>query len=387
MRNPLDLSDDEIMAMAEPVAVEPQVEPEQDLVDTPVQEEEEEEPEAEPESEAEEEEDTDLPTPQADDAEADDGEDEVEAEDDAEEEGSEATDTDAEDEADTETEPEVDADAAEAETPTINYEAEHAKMLAPINAGGEEYKFDSVDDMRKLAVIGATANKQMEGLKPNLKLIKMLGNNGLMDEAKLSYLIDLDKMNPQAIAKLVRDSKIDPDTMDLENDNYKAGSYSVGDNEIELDQVVAAISGGEHYQATIDVVTKEWDEASQQIVFENPQLINIVNDHKQKGYYDKIKTEVKRTRMLGGLKGISDVMAYKQTGDRMAEAGAFNEAPVTPVAPTKVPVKVVAPKPVDKAVQKRKQAATITKTKTRKPKVIENSLNMPDEEFMKLAQG
>ena len=85
--------------------------------------------------------------------------------------------------------------------------------------------------------MGANYNKKMAALKPNLKLLKLLENNGLLSEEKLSFLIDLDKKNPDAITKLVKDSGLDPLEMDVSKSDYKPNTYTVHDREVELDSV------------------------------------------------------------------------------------------------------------------------------------------------------
>ena len=107
------------------------------------------------------------------------------------------------------------------ETPQIDYKAEYERLTQPFKANGKEIKVNSVEDAVELMQMGANYSKKMAALKPHLKLIKMLDKHGLMDESKLSYLIDLNGKNPEAIAKLVKDSGLDP----MEMDENKADDY------------------------------------------------------------------------------------------------------------------------------------------------------------------
>ena len=67
----------------------------------------------------------------------------------------------------------------------------------------------------------------------------MLENNGLLDEQKITYLIDLDKKNPDAIGKLIKESGIDPlDVNTQEEPKYTPGNYSVSDAQVNLDAVL-----------------------------------------------------------------------------------------------------------------------------------------------------
>lgn len=76
---------------------------------------------------------------------------------------------------------------------SVNYEQEYKRILAPFKANGKEVEVKSVDDAITLMQMGANYQKKMAALKPNLKILKILENNGLLDEGKLSFLIDLDK--------------------------------------------------------------------------------------------------------------------------------------------------------------------------------------------------
>ena len=153
--------------------------------------------------------------------------------------------------------------APESDSKDINYEAEYKRLLKPFKANGRDVTVDTVDDAISLMQMGANYNKKMAGLKPSLKILKMLENNGLLSEEKLGFLIDLDKKNPEAINKLVKDSGLDPMDLDAE----KAGEYapkihSVDERELELDSVLDDIQDTPTYNRTLDVISKKWDSAS-----------------------------------------------------------------------------------------------------------------------------
>ena len=98
----------------------------------------------------------------------------------------------------------------------LDYKAEYEKLIAPFRANGKDMQISNVDDAITLMQQGANYNKKMAGLKPNLKLMKMLENNELLDESKLAFLIDLNKKNPEAVQKFIKDSGLDPLEIDTE---------------------------------------------------------------------------------------------------------------------------------------------------------------------------
>jgi hypothetical protein len=292
-----------------------------------------------------------------------------------------------------EKEPEEKAEETEKESdePAIDFEAEYKRLLTPFKANGREIAVKSVDDAIALMQMGANYNKKMAALKPNLKLMKLLENNGLLSEDKIGFLIDLEKKNPAAINKLVKDSGIDPMDLDAEKaSGYKQTAYTVDDREIELDTVLDEIQGTPSYNRTLEIVSTKWDAASKQVIAGSPQLLKVINGHVESGIYDIISKELESERLFGRLNGLSDIEAYRQIGDALHAKGAFNslaqgssqnqQKPATP------PV-VVTPKPKveDDKLKDKRRAASSTKpaAPTSVPKDF-NPLALSDEEFTKL---
>lgn len=288
-----------------------------------------------------------------------------------------------------EEQPEVE-EAAEPSGSEVNYEAEYKKLFAPFRANGKEMQIKSVDEAITLMQMGANYTKKMVGLAPNLKILKLLENNGLLSEEKLSFLIDLDKKNPEAISKLVKDSGIDPLDMDVSKSEYKPNTYTVDDRELELDAVLEEIQDTPTYSQTISVVSNKWDGPSKQVVAQNPQLLRVINDHMARGIYDRISTEVEHERMLGRLIGVSDIEAYRLVGDAIEARGGFADLAkpvIQPVPASATPIRV-APKAKaeDPAIRAKKLAASAPKpaAPVKAAEMDFNPLSLSDDEFSKL---
>lgn len=274
---------------------------------------------------------------------------------------------------------------------TIDYKAEYERLTAPFKANGKDVKVDSVDDAIALMQMGANYTKKMAALKPNLKLMKMLENNGFLNEEKIGYLIDLGKKDPGAINKLVKESGLDPMDLDAEKaGTYKQKTYAVGDNEIELDTVLDELQGSPTYTRTLDVVSNKWDAASKQVISESPQLLKVINDHMASGIYDLISNEVEKERMLGRLPGLSNIEAYRQVGDAINARGGFahlipknQEKPSQKQPPDVIPAKPKATED-DKLIEKRRAASSTKPAAPAAPPATYNPLEMSDEEFAKL---
>lgn len=277
----------------------------------------------------------------------------------------------------------------------LDYKAEYEKLLKPFKANGRDIQVDSVDDAIALMQMGANYNKKMAALKPNMKLMKMLENHDLLSEEKLNYLIDLSRKDAGAINKLIKESGIDPLTLDTEKaDGYTPKSYKVDEREIELDMVLEQIQHSQAYPKTLEIVSKQWDPASRQVVANSPQLLKIINDHVDRGIYDVISAEVERERIFGRLNGMSDIEAYRQVGDLIQARGGFDhlgqkrtdqgqQAPARPV--------IVQPKPKladDNKLREMRKAASTSKpaSASAAPASDFNPLALSDEDFSKLVQ-
>ena len=311
------------------------------------------------------------------------------------EEGDDDEDTDDEDK-DKDGEDESDADESEdgeKEDTTVDYKKEYERILAPFKANGKQLQVKNADEAIQLMQMGANYNKKMASLKPNLKLMKLLENNNLLDEGKLSYLVDLEKKDPEAVKKLVKDSGLDPLEINTdEESDYKPNTYTVHDREIELDTVLDEIQDTPSYSRMIDVVSNKWDSASKQVIAQSPQLLKVVNEHVASGIYDTISKEMESERLFGRLEGLSDIEAYRQVGDAIQARGGFDDLSQkdgdTSDAPKKV-VKEAKPAPKKKAedpkLKDKKRAASTTKAagSAKKDKDF-NPLSLSDDEFSKL---
>lgn len=264
----------------------------------------------------------------------------------------------------------------------VNASIQLDELFEPFKANGKEMKVDNVEDARVLMQMGANYNKKMVALKPNLKILKMLENNDLLNEEKLSFLIDLDKKDPGAIKKLLKDSKIDTEELDMEAENdYKPSTYTVNDKEVELDDTLNDIRDTDSYAKTLNIISNKWDESSKAALLENPAGIKILNEHVALGYYEKITSAVETERMFGRIpQGMSDLEAYKFVGEAINAQGGFK--PKSKSESKTVVGKVV--KKVDPKVNEKKRAARSTKGKSpSKAKVDFSPLAMSDEDFEK----
>lgn len=225
-----------------------------------------------------------------------------------------------------------------------NYEDLYKQIMAPFKANGKEVAPSNPEEAIRLMQMGANYTKKMQVLQPNLKLMKMLENNGLLEESKLSFLIDLDKKDPKAIQKLLHDGKIDPLDLDPSTEPaYVPGNHRISDQEMQFHDVLSEVALSETGQETIIAVNK-WDQASKQAVYKEPVLLSLINEQRNNGIFDRISAEIDRRQTLGQIdRNMPFLQSYKLVGDELHSKGLLTvqnpsqaQAPVAQ-APTPVP--------------------------------------------------
>ena len=272
-------------------------------------------------------------------------------------------------------------------TADIDFEGAYKRIMSPFKASKRMMKVDNVDDAISLMQKGADYNQKMQALSPNLKIVSMLEKEGLLDTAKLNNLIDLSKKDPKAIAKLIKDSGIDPLDIDIDEEvDYKPTDYGVSDKEFRLNQVLDDIKETPTFNKTVNVLSKEWDSESKKVVSDNPEIIAIINEHISNGVYEKVQSIIDSERAVGRLSNVSDVVAYRQVAEYLQSQGKLtNEGHVNQQPPASVPQAKANKADTEKLAQKRRAAGAAKKTTSKKTSTSPDYLKMTDEEFMKMA--
>lgn len=269
------------------------------------------------------------------------------------------------------------------DTTEFDYESAYKKVTEPFKANGIEMKVTDPKDIIQLMQMGANYQKKMATMKPNLKIVKMLENAGLLDESKLNNLIDISKKDPKAVAKLIEESGIDP--LDIDTDNktdYQPTDYSVSDKEFNLDTVLESIKDSPTFSKTIDVLTKQWDEGSKATVSDNPEIISVINDHMSTGVYDKVNAAMQQQKALGKLDGFTDVESYRQIAEYMHKEGMLGEVVNDQPSSSEVSSETNAAAKADRT-KRRKAVAPVKQTTSVKPPESGEFLGLSDDEFMK----
>lgn len=276
-------------------------------------------------------------------------------------------------------------DTESEETDAVDYKALYEKIMAPFKANGKMIKVDTPEEAITLMQHGANYTKKMHALKPNLKMMRALENNGLLEEEKINNLIDLANKNPDAILKLVQDAKLDPMEMDTSVETtYRPKNHSVSDQEMDfhttLEDVLSMPSGSD----TISMINSQWDQASKEAIYKEPQIMQIIHDQRVNGIYDRIYAEIDRRRTLGTLSTtIPLIHAYKQVGDELHSSGklVIQETPVNQSKPKVLETRASNPRKAVSNGDKARAASPTRAAPKSSPKPFD-PFALSDEEIM-----
>ena len=261
---------------------------------------------------------------------------------------------------------------------TIDYKKFYEKIMTPFKANGKLITLKTPEEAIQLMQMGANYTRKMQAIAPYKKTLLMLENNGLLDEDKLSFLIDLDKKNPEAIKKLIKDAGIDPMDIDTSTEpQYKEGSHKVSNEEAAFMTVLDDLKQSQDGMQTIKEINSNWDDASKNILWSSPDIMRTIHQQRENGVYQLIVDEMERQRTLGNISPETPfLVAYKQIGDALVANK--QKAVPQPVAVKAKTVKTSTVKNSEKA-----KAAAPNRTTPSAPKRFINPLAMSDEEFLK----
>lgn len=273
----------------------------------------------------------------------------------------------------------------------------HQTITKPFKANGKDISVKTPDEAIKLMQMGAGYAKRMSELKPNLQVIKTLDKAKLLDHDSINFMVDLMSGDKNAIMKLLHESKFDIDAVeDLESQsqNYTKSNKIVSAEAVDLDEVIASGRDDEDFSAIMQDV-KQWDDSALTKMASEPQVLSHLTQHRKKGIYNTVVSEVTRLRALNdaAIAGKDDLDAYIYVGDMLDRQGAFSNEN-QPAGKSNANAQAVKDA-VKTAIEKRKpkkpapnkqSAANVKGTQGKRPikKVSDEDLAaLDDEAFMK----
>lgn len=265
-------------------------------------------------------------------------------------------------------------DNTEPEVKTIDYQTFYETMTKPFKANGHEIQIENAEDAIRLMQMGAGYSKKMEKLKPNLRLVKLLEQNGLTDSEQLAFLVDLKNKKPEAVAKFIQESNIDL----YDFDASIAENYTPSAN-VELTEPTA-------FESTLEELLEQspefnqvltqmsgWDSKSKSILYDEPKILRELATQQANGMYDKIVNVVESERLLGRLTDKTYLEAYAIVETMLNEKQQEN--------------KFVAPKPQNtnqSTISDKKANAGVPQKALNAKETIVDLSALSDEEILKL---
>lgn len=271
------------------------------------------------------------------------------------------------------TEPKEESDNQE-----VDYKDFFDKVMAPIKANGHTIQLKNQEEVVKLIQQGANYTKKMQELAPYRKVALMLKDNNLLDEDKLSFLIDLQKGDSAAVSKFLKDRSIDPLDIDTEKaDEYRAGLNKVSDGYVKFKDAYDSLLSTDEGKTTVKLFDS-YDEPSQQKLIEQPELMQMLHEQVQVGFYQTVCDEVAHQKMLGNIPAnMSFLEAYEKVGVPLLQSQ-LAERQTKPIASQ---ARIT---PSSYTNSKQAKSANPTRISNSKPTTsTPNYLAMSDEEFEK----
>lgn len=265
------------------------------------------------------------------------------------------------------------------------------RVTAEFQANGKAFKIDSAEDVVSLMQKGLNYNQKMATMKPGMKVLKALQEQGIESVEDLGFLLDLKAKKPEAIARLIQESGIDAYELNEEKAQaYQPSVPQVSDEVVNFEMTAKSLEGNPHFGTVVQQLGT-YDETTKQEIFKNPHLLNLLTDHVQNGYYDKICARLEQEQAVGRLNGMSFLQAYDTVGN-MLFGQPQQQAPVQQpvVIPTQVATPVataVASKPKASNNAARQAAAGTQSTSAQVQQynfTPEDIWNMSPEEFAKI---
>lgn len=291
----------------------------------------------------------------------------------------------------TNSEENTDTKSTETEPTEVDYKAFYESVTKDFKAAGKVMPgVKDPDKFIKALQMATDYALKTAALKPVLKKAKMLED---VTDEEFSEMLDFRKRNPEVIKKALKEAKLDPLDLDLEDIQYTPQSKIMSDADYEFKETIEKLSQEDAvaFQRTQNIVLNELDSTSKTTVLSNPHILSALQSEVASGRFEKIQAQALQLKAFGGYNNVPDIELYSYIASEMDKqalqkqviqpnltAGEVN-SPVTNTVQTKPSVSVVDPELEDK----RARAGIQIKPTTPVVKKYDPT-KLSDEEFMKL---
>ena len=209
---------------------------------------------------------------------------------------------------------ELDSDQKSDEQPSdeSNKEPNEKAKLKKLRADGIDFEFTE-EERDALAQKGINYTSKMKTIAPWRKSISALEEENMTHD-DLNLMIDAFKGDKDAIASVLKRAGVDALDLDTEENNkFEPKDYGKSNSELAIEDITSSISRDPEYPITKNVVSSQWDEASRDAMYKNPDLISRLHVDVKSGMYDKVAPIAMKMKIFGdGSK--SDLEYYVEAG-------------------------------------------------------------------------
>jgi hypothetical protein len=194
--------------------------------------------------------------------------------------------------------PQIDLDKYEAQELATMTEVYEELFKTGIKASGIKRTIRDPEHLKTLVRIGFSANENNRRIKPYLRQLKSLEQAGVsLEDDNLNFLVDVMSGNKDAIKELVK-NRLQLDEEELQSwyeeeggeKEYTPQNHMISDSRLRFEEVLEEIRPTETYAKTVEFITSI-DDDGKALISENPELVKLLNEDMQKGYFQKALDE------------------------------------------------------------------------------------------------
>lgn len=185
---------------------------------------------------------------------------------------------------------EADKTTAEKSTPSIH----------KFRANGKEYEITDEEMKEQFPRIFGQAmdyTKKMQSIKPWRKTIDAIEQAKLKHD-DINLMIDVLKGDKTAIAEVLKRTGVDPIDINQEDSTYKRNDYGRDGAVLDLQDVIDSIKNDAEYVVTHNVISKEWDDTSWEVLSSDPEKIKLLHVDVKSGLYDKLQPIAQKIKVF-----------------------------------------------------------------------------------------
>jgi hypothetical protein len=207
-------------------------------------------------------------------------------------------------------------------------EEEQPVQSYKFKANGKDYEFSSdeiVDQFPKIFGQAMDYTKKMQNIKPWRKTIDAI-EQAELNHDDVNLMIDVLKGDKNAITEVLKRTGVDTLELDTEEDSaYVAKDYGRDDSALAIRDVIDDISRDVEYATTQNIISKDWDEKSWNVMAGKPEMIRLLHTDVKSGMYAKLQPIAEKLKVYDGASQ-SDLDYYKEAAQQHYEKIAKQEA-------------------------------------------------------------